>query len=791
MASGSRHRRSVVRRLGSALVTLLIAIPFFLVLVWLYLLLSLPSTEGELSLSVLDGPVLVDRDENGIPTIIAGSDADAYRALGYVHAQDRLFQMDLMRRVGQGRMSEVAGSATLKFDKLMRAFDFYRLAEQQVRALAPQDLSVLEAYAEGVNAFLAKPGGALPIEYLPLLAPEPEPWTPADSVVWAKIMALQLSGNWRDEMARAKLQTRLTPEQIADLWSGPANLASATLAAIPDLLSPPGASNAWVIDGARTKSGKPILANDPHLMFQAPIIWYLARIETPTLTLAGATTPGVPMMVIGHNGRVAWGFTTTHSDTQDLFIETVDANDPTQYLAPDGPRPFSLRTETIAVRFGDPVEMVVRSTRNGVVISDFMEEAANIAPPRSVIALAWPALHENDPAPSLFLHLNRAGSADEARRLLQGVGAPQQNIFLADTGGDIGFIAPAWIPIRKDGDGRSPVPGAEGRFDWTGFIPPEDLPQAMNPEKGYFANGNNRIVTDDYPYLITKDWEAPYRGQRLDTLVAAAETHTVEDSIRIAMDVVSPAAQALLPLMLNFTPETRDQAEAHAILARWDGNMDPERPEPAIFTAWLRALTRGLYGDEVGDLLTDIWDWHPGFIQTVLTEKPVWCDDVRTTDTVEPCALILRDTLSEALDLLRDRLGSDMVAWQWGKIHLARFPHPILGRIPLIGPLFTLSVPTGGDNFTINRGTPRIERESRLFDHVHGASLRAVFDLSDLNNSRFMIPTGQSGNPLSPHFGDLLHRWSIGDFVTLPSAKQRADADLAVRRLLLKPMASE
>jgi len=787
VATGLKKRHGFGRRLLNIAVSILLAIPVLGVLVWLYLLTSLPKTEGEIDLPILAGPVLIDRSVDGIPTIVAEQEADAFRALGYIHAQDRLFQMDLMRRVGQGRLAEVAGSFVVNFDKLLRAFDFYSLAQQQYEAMNAEHRAILDAYAEGVNAFLEHPGGALPIEYLPFLVPTPEPWKPADSIVWAKIMALQLSGNLRDEIARTKLKETLTVEQIEDLWSGPANIEAATLAGIPDLLAPPSASNAWVISGDRTKSGKPILANDPHLMFQAPNIWYLARIETPTLTLAGATTPGVPLVVIGHNTKVAWGFTTTHSDTQDLFVETIDPENPTHYLTPDGSRPFEFRNETINVRFAEPVDMTVRSTRNGVVISDLQEDAAEITPPGSVMALAWPALRPGDITPSVFFELNRTDSANNARLLMRDVGAPHQNIFLADIDGDIGFIAPATVPLRNAGDGRVPVPGADGSHDWTGTIPTAALPQEMNPAKGYFANGNNRIVTEDYPYLITKDWQAPYRGKRLNTLIAAAENHTLDDSRRLMMDTVSPMARALLPKMLDFTPTPGQLAEAHAMLARWDSDMNAGRPEPLIFTAWLRELSRSLYGDETGDLLSAIWHWHPGFIETALSEKNVWCDDISTLDAVESCEMVLQESLQKALAFLDKRMSGEMVSWKWGDMHQARFPHPVLGRLPVVGRLFTLSVPTGGDNSTINRGTPRIANEAKLFDHVHGASLRVIFDLSDLDQSEFIIPAGQSGNPLSGHFGDLLERWRDGVFLTLPKA--RVDAEDR-RRLLLIPGSS-
>ena len=389
---------------------------------WLWLRSSLPKTAGILNLPGLGAEAEILRDPMGLVTIRARSETDASFALGFVHAQDRLWQMDLMRRAGAGRLSEVFGSATIDIDKLMRLMDFYRLAEASYRQLSPPARALLDAYSRGVNAFLEQRRGALPLEFQ-LLRYAPEPWRPAHSLVWGKAMALQLSNNWQAEALRARLAARLNEAQIDFLWppypkDAPVTLAeSVDPALLPDLASilpwslmPKSASNVWALSGAKTASGKPLLANDPHLALETPSVWYLARIETPSLTLTGATAPGVPFHTLGHNGRIAWGFTTTHSDTQDLFIEQA-ADRPGYYRSPEGDKPLKTRKEVFKVKGEDAVEVTFRYSRHGPIISDLRGPAPG---KNQMLALAWPALREDDATPQALYELNRAGSWQEA-----------------------------------------------------------------------------------------------------------------------------------------------------------------------------------------------------------------------------------------------------------------------------------------------------------------------------------------------------------------------------------------
>ena len=498
---------------------------------YLWLRGSLPQVDGEIVVTGLGAPVTIVRDRWAIPHIEASSLLDASFALGFVHAQDRLWQMEFQRRLGAGRLAEILGAAALPSDRFMRTLGFYRLAEASLAHLEPDTVAWLQAYADGVNAFLQSRTGPLPPEFLILRHGELEPWRPADSLVWLRLMALDLATNYRDELARARLARRLSAEQIADIWptypeSAPVTLVELAralpwdeLAAVLPPAEPGGVgSNAWVVGPGRSTTGGALLANDPHLGLQAPGVWYLAHLETPGLELIGATLPGIPAVVLGHNGTIAWGFTNTGADTQDLFIERVDPEDPTRYLTPEGAAPFEVREERIRIAGAPPVALTVRATRHGPVISDLLPDAAAFGADR-VVALAWSALTEDDLALQALLGVGKARNWQQFVTALRDVGAPMQNIHYADTSGHIGFIAPGRVPIRRNGDGRWPVPGWTGEYDWQGWIPFEALPQTIDPAAGVLFNANNRIVPADYPYLLTADWEAPHRARRLAQLL--------------------------------------------------------------------------------------------------------------------------------------------------------------------------------------------------------------------------------------------------------------------------------
>ena len=769
---------------------------------FLYLRSGLPRVAGETTLPGLIGPVTVERDGIGVPYITAADERDAWFALGFTHAQDRLWQMDFQRRIGQGRLSEVMGSAALGFDRFMRTLGLYRVAEANVAALSAPARAALDAYTAGVNAFIAGRPGALPPEFI-LLRYAPEPWKPADSLVWGRMMALQLSDNMRHELLRARLARHLSPPLLADLYpatmrrEAPATLAGLLSdeiggldqlwAALPHAMLGVGASNEWILSGAHSASGKPILANDPHLRFGMPNLWYLARLEAPGLSLAGATVPGIPFFVLGHNGRVAWGMTTTHSDTQDLFVERLDPSDPERYLAPAGSEPFTVRTETIVVRGEPPVELTVRETRHGPVVTDVLGGAREVAGGggQQVLSLSFSGLAPDDRTAEGLYRLNRAEDWTGFLAALDDFHSPQQNFAYADTEGNIGFAVAGRTPLRKRGDGRLPAPGWSGEYDWTGWLPSDALPRAYNPVGGVIVNANNKPGPDAVTAALGSDWDSTYRARRILDLLSVEPRQSVDSAAAMQLDAVSLAARDLLSFLVQVEPHDDRGRRAIQLLKSWDGRMDRRRTEPLIFTAWLRELNRLLYADELGPLFADYWGFRPDVVELMLTQRRQWCDDV-TTPARETCEERIATALDRALAWITRTHGRSPGDWRWGEAHQAKFSHPVLGKLWLIHRWSDLTLASDGDAFTINRGLGAIGDEAEPFAHLHGAGFRAVYDLSDLDNSRFMQATGQSGNPLSGHYSDLGRRWRDGRTIRIP-AKPEPGPREKTTTLTLKP----
>src|SRR3954465_9941177 len=772
---------------------------------FLYLRSSLPQVEGRVTVRGLNAPVTIARDADGVPLITASDDTDAAFGLGFAHAQDRLFQMETMRRYGAGRLAEIFGTRSVGIDTQMRGLGLYRLAEASFSYLSTPMRRTLEAYAAGVNAFLATRRGALPPEFQ-LLGLAPEPWRPAESLVWGKMMDLELTGNYRGELLRARLARSLSPEQLAFLYPNYPKEAPTTLAELAALyrrlpldplyaglapnIGPTYASNNWVVDGAHSVSGKPLLANDPHLGFSAPGVWYLARLKTPEREIAGGTAPGVPFVLIGHNDRIAWGFTTTASDVADLFIEKLDPSDPGRYLTPQGSAPFEVRKETIAVRDAAPIALTIRSTRHGPVLSDMLPVGTVEA--GYVLALAATFLTDDDPPAEALWSASHASNWNEFREAFKRFVAPQQNIVFADTSGEIGFIAPGRIPVRRSGNGWLPMPGWTGEYDWTGFIPFAELPQGSNPASGRFVSANNKIVPDTYPYFLSRDWDLPNRAERINELLAAEPLQSPVASAAIQADTLSIAARRLVPLMSRISP--RDDVSRQAIerLRAWDFRMDTGSVEPLLFTAWLRAFAEAVFVGQLGDAGKDYWNLHSEVIENVLTHYSEWCaistfsgvgasfrgssqsGEGRGRDEqalipagTQPngCDALLSATLDSGLAGLRETYGPDMATWQWGRAHIARFPNAVFSRIPVLRDWIDVAISTGGGSDTVNRGSMTIRDEEHPYEHRHGAGLRIITDLADPASSRMIAVPGQSGNPLSPHFSNLLRRWRDFDYL--------------------------
>lgn len=784
-------------RLAAGLATLLAAMALglavFLVGTYFQVRGALPPYAGQFEVKGLKAPVEITRDRNAVPHIVAGSIEDAAFGLGFVHAQDRFWQMELMRRLGQGRLSELippalVGSGLVDVDLTMRGLGVYRHASDSVAALSPATRSILEAYSGGVNAWLADRDQQFGLELtlVRLLSGgryRPDRWQPADSIIWTKLMALSLDGNWRAELLRTRLLKKIGEDGVNFLIRPEGDNADATLSMLNaafrgfDLdrlfrsttnvaTDKREASNEWVVSGAHSVSGKPLLANDPHLGYGFPGTWYLARMAGPGFDIRGATPPGVPAIALGHNASIAWGFTTTNLDSQDLFIERVDATDPNRYITPDGARPFSVYDETIHVLWGEPVRLRVRETRHGVVINDFSRQYDELAPQGHVLALQATALDSGDTTIEALIRLGLAQNWDEFLAVGRKVVSPMQNIVYADTSGNIGLMAPARVPIRRKGDGSMPKPGWTSEYDWAGFVPFDDLPRAYNPASGIIVNANGRLVPDDYRHFITRDWAEPYRQRRANALLREVERHPVYGMIQIQADNLSPDAAEILPVLMKGKPRNDRAARVYDMMGRWNRFLLANRPEPLIYNAWLMEVQRGVFAERVGpDLFANMATPNVEILLRVLHDRPQWCDSP-STQAVETCEDMAAAALERALDMLTRLQGPQFENWQWGREHYARFAHPLFDRVPLLRDIASVRFVADGGANTLNRAQPAYAGH-RPFDAVHGATYRGVYDLSDLDNSRFALPLGQSGNMLSPWARNFVEPWQKLSYIEI------------------------
>ena len=767
---------------------------------YLYLRRSLPVMEGEVALPGLGAPVEVLRDRFGVPHVFAQAERDAHFALGFLHAQDRLWQLEMNRRIAAGRLAEVVGRSGLETDRFMRTLGVQRTAEANLPHLDAQTRAHLEAYAAGVNAFLAT-DPVLPLEFL-VLRVRPETWTPAQSVAWLKMMAWDLGGNWRNELLRMRLAKTLPLARIHEFlppYPGDAP---------PDIVEPGkvyegleqeppriaekngdvphfSGSNSWAVAGMRSASGKPLLANDPHLGLNAPPVWYLAHLNAPGLNAIGATLPGVPGILIGRNERIAWGFTNTGPDVQDLYLEKLDTAG--QYLTPQGPRAFAVFNESIQVKGENAETLSVRVSRHGPIISDVVRSALDLTPRGHAMALAWTALAEDDLTMQAALKVGRARNWNEFQSALRDLHSPQQTVTYADSDGNIGFIAAGRVPVRRPDNnlkGLAPGLGWDARYDWTGYLPFDQLPRLFNPPGGLLVSANQKITAPEYRHHITTEWQPPYRARRIEELLLATGKHDPASFSRMQLDTVSLAIRELLPLLLPTRPKSEEAREALQMLATWDGTMAAGRPEPLIVTAWWRELARALYADELGDAFRPNWSTRAVFTLNALKDG-AWCDDVLTRPQ-ETCAQLLSDSLEAALLDLKKRYGIRLEQWKWGEAHFAQHRHRPLSRQPWLARFFEIRVPSPGDAYSINVGRSDFNDEAAPFANRHAASYRAIYDLADPQASLFMHSGGQSGNPLSQHYRSFAEPWARGEYMRMVTDRERLLAEGA-QRLVLVP----
>ena len=779
-----------------ALISLAILLVAVLGLGLWYRQASLPEHEGTLRVASLSRPVRIVRDAAGVPSIHAQSESDAFFALGYVHAQDRLWQMEFNRRIAQGRVAELVGPGGVGVDRFVRTLGIYRWAQRMASGLDPRSHALLDSYCAGVNAYLDGHHDLLPPEFLLLRAPRPEHWTAADTMGWVLMMSWDLSAPaMRNELNRLRLASRLTKAEIDDflpLWDDSAP-ATADYVSLYRRLGLPGpdlseqarqlaallpvagfdaaaalGSNSWAVAGSRSTSGRPLLANDPHLPLTAPSVWYFARLDAPGLHLFGATLPGIPVVVIGRNAHVAWSMTTTYADTQDLYLERVDPGHPDRYLTPQGWTEFETRVEEIAVRGEQPVRVTVRSTRHGPVISGALAAVDAALPPgrsQYVLALRWAALEPGDTTLPAFLAMNRATDTPQFDDALRGVTVVVQNVVFAGDDGHIALRVVGRVPRRRADDdlyGLVPSPGWDPRYDWQGWLAPDDLPRQLDPGGGIIVTANQKITAPGYAHYLTMEWQSPYRARRIEQLLQKVQLHDVRSFESIQADVTSLAAQELMAQLMSTEPATPLGRAALQKLRVWDGSMRTNAAEPLIYYAWTRKLEAMIFDDDLGPLAPDLVDTadRSAAMLGVLTGRAHarnWCGGARAPGRNRDCRQLAAEALDQAVAELAHE-PRDLDRLRWGRQHVAVFEHRPLSSVPALRRLFEERITKPGDGDTIDRGVLRMRGENP-FETRDGPSLRIVCDLSGADAGAWMFAPGQSGNPLSHQFGDLLEAW--------------------------------
>ncbi|MCB5197919.1 penicillin acylase family protein [Loktanella sp. TSTF-M6] len=775
-------------------------------LIWYFASRSLPDYEGNFAVAGISAPVEIVRDNAAVPHIFGETDADTFYALGYVHAQDRLWQMTMLRRTAQGRLSELFGQRTVSIDNLLRRLDLYNLAVSSVQAQDAQTMDALNAYAAGVNAWLAEINSGARGRGAPemwVFNHAIAPWQPADSLAVLKLMALQLSGQADYEVLRARTSLMLPNARLSDILpddpsSGVAALPeySAMVGDLPqptsgtrvydDPLSPlkshelSGASNAWAAGLTRSAAGSTLLANDPHLGLTAPTIWYLTRLQLETGDVIGATIPGLPVVLSGRSADVGWGVTTAYVDDQDIHLEQINPDNANQYRTPDGWADFRSRDSIIRIKGAPAITLRLRWTENGPVLPGDVFDVGSVTPPGHVAALSWTALSDRDTSVSAAMAMMRARTVEGAIDAAEDYLAPAQNLTLADRT-DVAMKTIGMIPRRDPmhiSRGRLPAYGYLPENRWQGRMPYADNPEFVAPEGGILGNTNNKTVDRPFPNHVSYRWGDTQRINRWRRLMQSRQVHTRDSFIEAQLDTVSFTARALLPLIgadlwftgeaaADGTPERRRQI-ALTLLANWNGEMNEHLPEPLIYAAWLRALQTRLIQDDLGPLATEFTHVDPVFVERVFRDvdgASAWCDVIQSAP-VETCTDMARLALDDALQWIDDSFGTNLETLRWGDVHQATHDHPTLGGVPVLQWFVNIRQSTSGGDNTLMRGRTAGEG-ANPFRNVHAAGYRGVYDFADPDSSVFVTATGQSGHFLSRYYDNLGELWRRGEYIPM------------------------
>jgi penicillin G amidase len=765
-----------------------------IVAVAIYIYRSLPAKNADHRVAAKLDTVNVSLDEVGIPLIEAKSERDLYFSVGFMHARDRLWQLEVNRRVVRGELAEMFGAKALDNDKFLRTLGVRHAAKKQFDNLPKEIQAHLQAYADGVNAYVRDTMSVRPPEFV-ILGIQPGVWEPIDSVGWSMMMAYDLSGNWGNELLRFQLASKLPLARINELLPvqpgdkplatmdfvalyqslGIAQNEKQTAALFPLAGGMEGiGSNNWVVHGDATISGKPLLANDPHLTLNTPALWYFAKLRAPGIEVTGATLPGMPSVVLGRTQGAAWGFTNTGPDVQDLYIEEINAAG--EIRTPSGwERPKS-RNETIKVKGQSDVTIAVRQSRHGPIISDVHAptyRALGKAKEKYAVAMRWAALDADNTTAQAAFAMNKSQTVAQVKDALRSFLAPQQNVVIADTLGNTAFIAAGRVPLRKaenDLKGQAPAPGWDAKYDWNGWLPFEQLPQSDRTtwKQPFLATANQRIHGDDYPHFIASEWAHKGRFDRISELLAKKPKHDAQSLREIQHDLQHTHDVPLLKWTAKAKqlPGLSPQEIGLIDSLSSKSTFISDGTDAQLKWAWTREATKRIFRDEVGDGLFDAIYGRRDFrvaLNAVLTREDAWWCDDKTTAKNESCDEVVLAAFSSALGELSEKYGDDPAKWNWSQAHVARGEHRPFSNVPLLANLFEVRVPTAGDTYSVMVGKLRL-REPEPYLNEFAASLRAVYDLSsaDANAGSVVFSTGQSGNPFSTHYRDLAERWGRG-----------------------------
>jgi penicillin amidase len=770
----------------------------------LFLAKGYPDYQAELAGLPVHGPVKVLRDDNGIPHIYAQDRHDLLVAQGYVHAQDRLWQMETLRRVATGRLAEIAGEARLDLDYFARLLGFAELRRRAAAVLEAAEIAELQAYVEGINAYIRLRSEDLPLEFRSA-GLVPEPWQVEDVFSFIVVTSWMFRENYRAELTVLAGRQKVTLqewkdifpafpgamlpddgyfEQLRGLKLGPIKRSAlAFFQALPEAVGSAGGTNLWVT--ARGPGGKPLLANDTHIGISLPGTWYLCHLSAPGVDIVGASAPGVPGVMLGHTQSVAWGMAILPIDFVDLFVVRVDPADPTRYYVGDQILTMEREELVFAVKGGQSQKMPAYRTIYGPVITE-LEPGIEGA-----VALKWygtlPDGELTDATVSTSLGFMDCRSVADVMQNVRHTRLVGLNFLAADVQGNIAWQSTGAVPIRKGYSGRLPVDGSSGAMGWDGFLPFEEMPATLNPPEGVIVNCNNRVLSGGESTAISNSWGAPYRYERVMSLLRGQKEPSVDEFRKMQMDVYSLQAEALLPKVLAYAYADKEAAEAAEALKGWDRQVRAASREAAVYEVFLTEFVRALLGDELGDDL--FYYYHVMFkqylIQDVILDRPdsgLW--DRKDTPQKEGPREILEMALSATVRTLEAKLGTNRRNWSWGRLHPVEWRHAgatsrFKSRLLNSGPF-----PADGDGTTLNANTPIVARGE--YRAIHIPALRMVVSMDDLDGMQIIAPMGQSGQPGHRHYDDLVRRWLEGSLVDLPFNRERVD-DSAKFVLTLNP----